>query len=69
MKYQFTKKDKKEIKALLTFLSGVLQNSPIKRIEFVRSKTNDRISIQRWEDESKNEFQEIHQIISKKKTK
>ena len=64
-KYIFTKKDKKEVKALLIFLSGVTQNTPIKNVEFTKSKLNDHITIQRWDDESKNTYSELIEVIKK----
>ena len=64
-KYVITKKDRKEVKSLLIFLSGVTEKTPIKNISFTKSKLNDRIVIQRWDDENKNTFTEIIEIIKK----
>lgn len=64
-KYVFTPKDRKEIKSLLIFLSGVLAQTPIKNIQFTKSKLNDHVTIQRWDDESKNQYSEITEILKK----
>lgn len=67
MKYNVTKKDKKELKALLTFLSGITEDTPIKGIEFIKKNTSDIILVHRYTTVSKNEFQTIKQSIRKSK--
>lgn len=65
MKYQFTKKDKQEIKGLLLFLRGATKNSPIKSIEFLRHKKAVEINIERWDDYKETEFSTISCRIKK----
>lgn len=42
------KKDLKEIKSLLIFISGITEKTPIRRVEFTKYKDLDVISIDRW---------------------
>ena len=65
MKYQFTKRDKQEIKGLLVFLRGATKNSPIKSIEFFKHKKAVEINIERWDDYKEKEFSTISLRIEK----
>jgi len=64
-KYQLTKTDNKEMKALLTFLSGIFKDKPIKKIAFEKGKTRDLLILQRFDSESENEFSEFTLKINK----
>lgn len=66
MSYQFTKTDKKQISSLLFFLSGVMKYSPVKRIEFTRTKKEDKILIERFNDENCDSFTIITKTIKLK---